>query len=205
MSKQIEKPRKYEKRRRADSEAQTRLRITEAAVALHGSVGPAKTTMSAVAERAGGQRATLYRHFPDEPALFAACSSHWAALNPPPDPNRWTEIEDPDERLRVALDELYAYYERTESMTTNILRDVSLVPSIEDAMQPMLAYLDWVRDVLLKGRAGARRKTVRAAVGHVMGFATWRSLERDQGLSRREAVALAEAMVAAPRHPVPPR
>ncbi len=194
MSKQVEK-RKYRKRLRADSEAATRLRITEAAVDLHGSVGPAKTTMSAVAERAGVQRATLYRHFPDEPALFQACSTHWAMQNPPPDPTPWIAIEDPDQRLRVALGELYAYYERTEPMTTNILRDASLVPTIQDAMQPMLAYMDWVRGVLLNGRPGGRRKKVRAAVGHAMAFDTWRSLEREQELSRRDAVELAVAMV----------
>jgi AcrR family transcriptional regulator len=172
------------------------MRITQAAMELHGSLGPAKTTMSAVAERAGVQRATLYRHFPDEPALFAACSSHFNALNPPPDPTPWTEIEDPDERFRVGLGELYGFYERTEPMISNILRDASLVPTIQDSMQPMLAYIEWTRGVLLKGRPGARRKTVRAAVGHAMAFETWRSLERDQGLSRRDAVALAAAMVA---------
>jgi AcrR family transcriptional regulator len=196
MSKQVAK-RKYEKRRRAESEAATRLRITEAAVDLHGSIGPSKTTMSAVAERAGVQRATLYRHFPDEPSLFAACSSHWTMQNPPPDPGPWADIEDPEERLRVGLGELYAFYERTEQMTSNVLRDAPLLPSLRDAMQPRFAYMDWVRDVLLKGRPGARRKKVRAAVGHAMAFDTWRSLERDQGLSCREAVELATAMVSA--------
>lgn len=195
MSKETTAPRKYEKRRRAQSEAQTRLRITEAAVELHGSVGPAKTTMSAVAERAGVQRATLYRHFPDERSLFAACSSHYMTLNPPPDPSPWAEIEAPEVRLEVALNALYDYYDRTEPMTSNVLRDVSLVPSIAEAMEPMLAYLAWVRDLLLRGRAGARRRRVRAAVGHVIAFQTWRSLEHDQELPRREAVDLAVAMV----------
>ena len=102
--------RAYRKRRRAEQEEETRLRITEAAVDLHGSVGPARTTVSAIAERAGVQRATVYRHFPDEEALFAACSSHWAALNPPPDPAVWAEIADPDQRLRGALAELYSWY-----------------------------------------------------------------------------------------------
>jgi AcrR family transcriptional regulator len=194
MSKQVEK-RKYEKRLRAENEAATRLKITEAAVDLHGTLGPAKTTMSAVAKRAGVQRATLYRHFPDEPALFAACSSHWAMQNPPPDPTPWMEVDDPGDRLRLGLGELYAYYAHTEEMTTRILRDASLVPTIQDAMQPMLAYLDYVREVLLKGRPGARRKKVRAALGHAMAFETWRSLEREQGLTRRDAVDLAVAVV----------
>src|SRR4029079_10451309 len=107
--------RKYTKRRRAESEQETRLRITEAAVALHGSVGPARTTISAIGDKAGGQRATVYRHFPDEETLFAACSGHYAALNPPPDLTAWTE-KDPGERMRRALTEMYDWYGRTEPM-----------------------------------------------------------------------------------------
>src|SRR5215211_773494 len=92
--------RPYRKRRRAELEADTRLRITEATVDLHGSVGPARTTISAVAERAGVQRATVYRHFSDEEALFDACSSHWMAQHPLPDPAAWAAIQDAHERLR---------------------------------------------------------------------------------------------------------
>src|SRR5215210_7954708 len=108
--------RPYRKRRRAELEAVTRLRIAEAAVDLHGSVGPARTTISAVAERAGVQRATVYRHFPDEDALFDACSSHWMAQHPLPDPTAWAAIENPDQRLRVALGELYDWYADGEHM-----------------------------------------------------------------------------------------
>src|SRR5512134_1449821 len=97
--------RRYRKRRRAALEEETRRRITEAAVELHGTIGPARTTVSAVADRAGVQRATVYRHFPDEESLFAACSAHWAMLNPPPDPGSWDE-PDPDRRLAVALEQL---------------------------------------------------------------------------------------------------
>ena len=95
--------RKYEKKRRAELEAETRRRITETAVELHGTVGPAHTSISAIAERAGVRRSTVYRHFPDEAALFNACSSHWEATNPVPDMGAWAAIQDPDERLRAAL------------------------------------------------------------------------------------------------------
>ena len=115
--------REYKKRARARQEEETRQRITEAAVELHGSVGPARTTISAVAERAGVQRATVYRHFPDEVALFGACSAHWAALHPPPDPSGWAELADPDERLRTALRATYAWYGSDEQMFVNIFRD----------------------------------------------------------------------------------
>src|SRR3954451_10998873 len=97
--------RPYRKKRRAELEAETRRRITESAVALHGTIGPSRTSMSAVAERAGVRRSTLYRHYPDEAALFEACSAHWVAANPWPDLEEWAALEDPDLRLRLALDQ----------------------------------------------------------------------------------------------------
>src|SRR5919204_3974234 len=99
--------RRYRKRLRAEHEQQTRQAITEAAVKLHGTVGPARTTVTAIAEEAGVQRATVYRHFPDEETLFAACSGHYMATHPPPDPSRWVEIADPADRLREALTDVY--------------------------------------------------------------------------------------------------
>src|SRR3954463_2640832 len=102
--------RPYRKTRRAELEEQTRTRITESAVALHQELGPARTSISAVAERAGVRRSTVYRHFPDDEALFAACSSHWRAANPPPDPSAWVHIDDPANRTVTALRELYAFY-----------------------------------------------------------------------------------------------
>src|ERR1700741_1397047 len=109
----------YRMKKRAELEEQTRLRITESAVALHEELGPARASISAIAERAGVRRSTVYRHFPDEEALFAACSAHWGAANPPPDPQPWTAIEDPAERTETALSELYAFYGRTEGMFTS--------------------------------------------------------------------------------------
>src|SRR5437868_14416930 len=115
--------RSYRMRRRAQSQEQTRLRITESAVALHGTLGPSRTSISAVAARAGVRRSTVYRHFPDEAALFDACTVHWTAANPPPDLGAWQAIAAPHERLRVALGELYAFYRRTEPMLDNLFRD----------------------------------------------------------------------------------
>src|SRR5688500_19208614 len=123
--------RTYTKTRRAELEEQTRLRITESAVALHEQLGPARTTVSAVAEHAGVPRSTVYRHFPDDEALFAACSSHFRAANPPPDPRPWTSIDDPGDRTAAALRELYAFYGRTEEMYVSLLRDQPLVPIIQ--------------------------------------------------------------------------
>src|SRR3954470_16340670 len=116
--------RKYEMRKRADAVAETRRRITEAAVELHGSVGPARTTVSAVAERAGVQRHTVYRHFPTESDLFAACSAHIYGAHPMPALQAWKNIADPHERLVTALGELYLWYEQTEQMNANVIRDM---------------------------------------------------------------------------------
>jgi AcrR family transcriptional regulator len=191
--------RPYRKRLRARLEEETRLRITEAAVDLHGSVGPARTTISAVADRAGVQRATVYRHFPDEEALFAACSSHWLARNPLPEPAAWAKIDDPDERLRVALGELYEWYEIGEYMLEKTSRDVALVPALRPSMEAFGGWLDTASDALISGRPerGARRRRVRAAVGHALAFETWRSFVSQQGMSRSETIELMGALAAA--------
>ena len=200
MSKQssARERRPYRKRRRAQLEAETRLRITEAAVDLHGSLGPARTTISAVADRAGVQRGTVYRHFPDEDTLFLACSSHWMAQHPLPDPAAWTAIEDPDERLRTALGEVYEWYDRGQDMVERVTRDVALVPALRPSVEGLAAWVDAAVDPLVRGRPerGGRRRRMRAAVAHALSFGTWRSLVREQGLSQAEAVELMAAFVA---------
>jgi AcrR family transcriptional regulator len=189
--------RRYQLRKRADAMEATRRRITEAAVELHGSIGPARTTMSAVAERAGVQRQTLYRHFPTEDDLFAACSGHFAETNPRPDVEAWRAIADPARRLATALDELYAFYEGTEAMYTNLLRDETLVAAVGARLPYFRAYLDEIARVLAAGwgARGKRRAMLVAAARHAVDFQTWRSLARDGGLSRAGVVELTSAMV----------
>jgi AcrR family transcriptional regulator len=196
MSREIRTKRKYEMKKRAEEVAGTHLRITEAAIELHGSVGPSRTTMSAVAKRAGVERRTLHRHFPTEADLFAACSAHWFAAHPWPDLGEWRAIRDPEKRLEQALDELYAYYERTERMFSNVLRDAELLAFARDAVAPLHAYLDAAADALITGRPlrGRRRHLVRAALRHALDFSTWRSLSWN-GIERADAVRLATALV----------
>jgi AcrR family transcriptional regulator len=191
--------RKYTKRRRAESEQETRQRITEAAVALHGSIGPARTTISAIADQAGVQRATVYRHFADEESLFAACSAHYTGMNPPPDLTAWSEEPDPGTRLRRALTEMYAWYDRTEPMLQNVLRDEEMVPAMAAPIARRRAYLGMVVDAVLAGRRerGHARRRVRAALTHALAFPTWQSLVRHNGLEDAEAVSLMAAMVEA--------
>jgi AcrR family transcriptional regulator len=179
-------------KRRAELEEQTRRRITESAVALHEEVGPAQTSISAIAERAGVRRSTVYRHFPDEDALFAACSSHWRAANPPPDPRIWSAIDDPAERTRTALGEVYAFYGRTAAMYDSLLRDEPLVPAVHRRLRDFHRYLGSIRDGLAAGRGlrGRRAQHVRAAIGHALAFPTWRSLTHEQELGNDDAVEL---------------
>ena len=157
--------RSYRMRHRAESQQQTRRRITESAVELHGTLGPSRTTMSAVAAHAGVRRSTLYRHFPDEAALFDACTAHWSAANPPPDLGAWSAIENPDERLGVALSELYAYYGQTEAMLENLFRDESTVPIVRERFAAFRGYFVAARDVLMAGRSlrGAARRALSAS------------------------------------------
>src|SRR5215210_6884198 len=184
--------RRYEKKRRAELEAETRRRITETAVELHGTLGPARTSISAIADRAGVQRSTVYRHFPDEAALFDACSSHWEAATPVPDMAAWQAIDDPDERLRTALEELYAYYRRTERMMDNLHRDELTMPLVAERFAGYHGYVAAARDLLMRGRSGRgrRRDEARAAIGHALAYTTWQSLTRDQALDDDQAAQL---------------
>ena len=189
--------RPYRMRRREETQNQTRRRITESAVALHGTVGPARTSMSAVAAHAGVRRSTLYRHFRDEAALLDACAAHWAAANPPPELAAWAAIGSPHDRLEVALGELYAYYARTEQMLENLIRDEATMPLVRELFAAFHGYLEAARGTLMAGRAprGAARRRTHAAVGHAIAFSTWRSLVRENGLADGEAAALMQRLV----------
>jgi len=190
--------RKYELKQRAESLTATRERIVEATVELHDSLGPARTTISAIAERAGVQRLTVYRHFPDERTLFQACSGHWTARNPKPDPSSWAALDDPEERLRTALTAIYAYYRTTEGMTGNLLRDLPDSPLLQEVATPFIEYWQTVREVLNRGwkTRGHKRHLLRAVIGHATDFETWRSLTRQEGLDDNDA---AETMVSLAR------
>jgi AcrR family transcriptional regulator len=197
MAGTVQQSRRYRKRRRAEQEDETRLRITEATVALHREVGPARTTISAVAERAGVQRLTVYRHFPEEVELIRACSAHWRAAHPAPDPAPWAAIADPEERLRTALGELYAYYGSDEAMMANVRRDAPAMPSLATVVSDLPLYFEAVREILARGwgARGRRRTMLLAAIGHAIEFETWRSLERRQGLDPGAALEVAAGAV----------
>lgn len=195
--------RAYRMKRRAASQEETRLRITESAVALHETLGPARTTMAAVAEHAGVQRSTLYRHFPDEEALFEACSTHWYAHHPPPMIELWRDVVDPQERLVKALAELYAWYRSTGNMLDALIRDQSLVPSVGRRFAGFHARLAAAQDLLMAGRQlrGRKYTHVRATIGLALRFETWRALCREGELHEEEAVELLATLVEAATRP----
>jgi AcrR family transcriptional regulator len=186
--------RRYEKKARAVAEEATRRRVIDAAIALHGTVGPARTTISAIAEQAGVRRATVYRHFPDERALMLGCSGTWAERNPVPDPSAWAGIADPEARTQAALDALYAWYERVEPMLSLVLRDQDAVPVIAEIQQGRHAYLAAVEELLLAGWDATPRR--RAAVGLALDFYAWRTLH-ERGLPRADAVAVMASAIRA--------
>jgi AcrR family transcriptional regulator len=192
--------RPYRMTKRAEAQDRTRLKITESAVALHGSIGPARTSLSAVAEHAGVRRSTLYRHFPDEEALIQACSAHWRAANQPPDLEAWAAIADPAERLTTALTEIYAYYSSNEQMLANLTRDAQIDPIVRKSFSRFGDYLAAAREVLLAGRGlrGRSKRRTAAALGHALSFTTWRSLAHEQKVTNAEAVELMSALLACP-------
>ena len=173
----------------AEAQADTRRRIVEATVALHEEVGPARTTVADVARRAGVGRVTVYNHFPDEAELLGACSAHFIAAHPPPDPTPWAAIGDPEARLSTALHKTYAYYRANHAMIGNVTRDAALLPALAA--------------VLREGGADAHETALkdlltgpydRAAVSVALAFATWQRLTSIEGLSDERAT---EVMVRA--------
>ena len=194
-------------RRRAEQVDQTRQRIVDATVALHGSVGPAATTIAAIAEAAGVTRLTVYRHFPDDDALFGACSAHWISRQQLPDPGAWSQIDDPTARLRAGLADLYRFYRAGAGMLTCIYRDFTTLP---EAHQQRLRDRDsYFADVLAApfsavpfNGTGDDYRRLRALTGHATSFWTWRSLCIDHGLPDTEAVDAMTGMILA-LNPVP--
>jgi AcrR family transcriptional regulator len=190
--------RRYKLQERARQQEATRRRIIEATVALHGKLGPMRTSILAIAERAGVERPTVYRHFPTIDALFAACSDHYWKEYPLPDPETWRGIGDPAIRLRHGLEELYAYYRQHELTLWNVLRDIEDHPELRRFARHPGERLQRSAEVLSAcwRQRGPALVRLRACIGHAIEFFAWRSLRR-QGLSDDEIVDAMAAMVTA--------
>lgn len=194
--------RPYTLKKRANSRDATRARIVAATVELHEKLGPKNTTISAVAERAGVQRLTVYRHFPDETALFTACTTQWLADNPPPDPAAWHDIADASERVGAALNALYSYYRRTARMWTAAHRDENEVGALRAPMKKFRGYLDAMAGELAGGFAGGQRDKIALTLRHAVQFETWRSLSL-QGADDASLAALVGEWISALRRNAP--
>lgn len=165
-------------------------------MALHEEVGPANTTITAIAERAGVQRLTVYRHFPDEADILRACSSHWTGQHPLPDSAEWAGIQDPATRLRTALESVFGYFRNGRSMLSKVLNDEAHVPALSEVMEP---YHGWFREMAAQlstgwGTEPEDQRVIRASVAHALRFESWESLT-DEGLSDSEASALLTRLV----------
>jgi AcrR family transcriptional regulator len=173
----------------------------EAAVELHTTLGPSRTTVQSIADRAGVTRPTVYAHFPNDRSLFEACSAHVREAVPPPDPTAWRSIADPGERLEMALRELYGYYERLEPLLEKVQRDAAVMPIVAEMNAYRVRYLEEIRDLLVEAWAmrGGAKVRLRRAIGHALEFRTWQSLVRRQGCRTNEAVQLMLAFVRAAR------
>ncbi len=191
--------RKYQLKKRALSQEETRQKIVSAAVYLHELKGPLATTISDIAAQAGVERLTVYRHFADEVSLLAACTTHYLTHYPPPDPGKWEQVKEPELCLRAALNEIYAYYRQTEGMMVVTYRDVDSSPSLKQVLTPFFEYWRGIRDRLAEKYPGndEARALIRAAAGHAIHFLTWRSLVREQGLDDEKAVEVMVATVQA--------
>lgn len=182
--------------RRAEQVAETRQRITEAAVLLHGTVGPAATSISAIAEQAGVTRLTVYRHFPGEVELFTACSQHWLAQQSPPRPDRWAQIVDPVERLLAGLTDLYRFYRAGESMLTLIHRDWDAIPqAVRQVDEERERHIVDILTQAFHAASAKDKRLLRALAAHAVSFPTWRSLCIGQGLSDTRAASAMTALV----------
>ena len=188
-------------RRRAEQVDETRLRITEAAIRLHTTVGPAATSIASVADEAGVTRLTVYRHFADLDALFQACTAHWTAQNPPPDPADWSAIPDLEARARLAFGQLYGWYRAHADELHPIYRDLEAMPI--SAQRGREASNRRLATALIGDRPGSAthpaddERRLRAIAGHLVRYPTWRSLAVDQGLDDAETVEVAVRLLTA--------
>ena len=192
----------YRQTSRAERTAETRQRIVEAAVELHGTVGPGRTSLSDVADKAGVSRPTLYSHFSNEAQLFRACTMHWMQQDPPPDPSVWLGIEDPRDRVELALLELYSNYERNAQMTENVYRDMYRVESMREFHVPLVeGAFAAMTEILVDGFDDDLLEVMnrrRGSVGVALSFSTWKLLF-DQGMTPDEASDLmTDAVVRSP-------
>lgn len=187
--------RSYSLKERAKSQDETRQKIVVAAMELHEEIGPRATSISAIAERAGVQRLTVYRHFPTEDDVLMACSSHWMSLHPPPGPEAWAAEADARVRARKALSAFYAYFSGTRTMLARVHDDAGAMPALQKPMSGLLEHLSAVAGELSTALDPKPSRALTATLTHALAFTTWADLER-LGLDDMEKTGLALSWIA---------
>jgi AcrR family transcriptional regulator len=185
---------------RGERKEETRRRIVEAAVELHCTLGPARTSVAQIAERAGVQRHTYYSHFPDERSLFLACSSLALERDPLPDVERWQDHASGAARIRAGLGELYGWYARNEGQAACVLRDAETHDMTREIVDLRMAPV-FVRAAELLAEGLPDR--ARALLGVALTFACWRTLA-DAHSPRSAAALMADALLALPAEAAEP-
>ncbi len=177
----------------------TRLRIIEAAAALHEEVGPARTTLVEIARRAGVQRPTVYNNFPDDGALFEACGAHWMAAHPLPDLSPALTEADPGMRLGLVLTSLYGWYRENQRSNEHLQRDRLVLPALDLVMRVRMdQQMEGLTSMLASGfNAAANPAGVRASVALALDFWTWRRLSHEGVVDSAAARLMTDSVRAA--------
>jgi AcrR family transcriptional regulator len=179
--------REYKMVKRQEKVEETRRRIAKATYELHSTIGPALTTIALVADQAGLPRQTVYRNVESQLALFRSCIAFGLEMHPMPDPKQWLSIADPQERLNVGLSQLYQWFEATEAVMTNSVRDRGVVQEAEEAMRPVGEVFQGIHEMLSQGLEAPQ---VFPLLSLAMDFATWKKLHREHGMASRAIVEM---------------
>jgi AcrR family transcriptional regulator len=173
--------------KRRDKVEETRRRIAKATYELHSTIGPAFTTIALIADRAGLPRQTVYRNFGTQLELFRSCIAFGLDMHPLPDPNPWQSITDPGERLHIGLTQLYEWFEASEPVMANSVRDFGVVQESAEAMQPVGEVFQRIYETLCQGWEGAR---VPPLLSLAVDFATWKKLRGEHGMASKAMVEM---------------
>ena len=181
--------RRYRMKVRSERFEETRRRIGRAVYELHSTIGPARATISGIAQQAGVDRVTVYRHFPDDRSLYRACLEHWTRERPLPDPESWIRFADGAARLRFALGEVYRHYEENEGLWSNGWRDLPRLPALMETDAPVFARFAAMQAALSQPwSTGPHAELASGWVAHALEFPTWESFVRRHGLTSGQLI-----------------
>lgn len=189
-------PRRYRSPKRAEAVEQTRRRILEATMELHGEQGILATSWEDIARRAGVSLATVYRHFPSLNELVPACGALTDAyIQPPPAdlaPTLFAGAATLAERIKRLVGELSAFYERAAPAFIGVRREAHVLEPLREWLEERdRAQEALVREALRP--ADPDERTVQV-VQALTGFLTWQALV-EAGVPREAAPGILRKLV----------